>query len=269
MVSPEIQKQNTHLREAIPPEQRLSVTLRYLATGESRRSLGFQYRISHNLISKIIPEVSSAIFTSLKQNYLKLPTTKEEWFAVAHDFHSMWNFPNCIGAMDGKRFLLTKPSNTGALYYDYKSHHSMIMLALVDANYKFLFVDVGTQGRASDAGVWEKCILREYLEGERLDVPAAASLPYAPSVKTPFVIVGDDAFPAQSVPIHPELLEREDVNQGIIVPGQGRQAAAAFERLQVVGRGHGNEAKAVRDTLKSYFMERGKVSWQEQMALLH
>ncbi|KAK4295749.1 hypothetical protein Pmani_031711 [Petrolisthes manimaculis] len=61
-----IQKQNTHLREAIPPEQRLSVTLRYLATGESRRSLGFQYRISHNLISKIIPEVSSAIFTSLK-----------------------------------------------------------------------------------------------------------------------------------------------------------------------------------------------------------
>ncbi|KAK4291754.1 hypothetical protein Pmani_035441 [Petrolisthes manimaculis] len=239
MVSPEIQKQNTHLREAIPPEQRLSVTLRYLATGESRRSLGFQYRISHNLISKIIPEVSSAIFTSLKQNYLKLPTTKEEWFAVAHDFHSMWNFPNCIGAMDGKRFLLTKPSNTGALYYDYKSHHSMIMLALVDANYKFLFVDVGTQGRASDAGVWEKCILREYLEG------------------------------AQSVPIQPELLEREDVNQGIIVPGQGRQAAAAFERLQVVGRGHGNEAKAVRDTLKSYFMERGKVSWQEQMALLH
>ncbi|KAK3886481.1 hypothetical protein Pcinc_007550 [Petrolisthes cinctipes] len=130
MVSPEIQKQNTHLREAIPPEQRLSVTLRYLATGESRRSLGFQYRISHNLISKIIPEVSSAIFTSLKQNYLKLPTTKEEWLA-------------------------------------------------------------------------------------------------------------------------------------------GRQAAAAFERLQVVGRGHGNEAKAVRDTLKSYFMERGKVSWQEQMALLH
>lgn len=70
----------------------------------------------------------------------------------------------------------------------------MIMLALVDANYKFLFVDVGTQGRASDAGVWDKCILRQYLEGGRLGVPAPASLPYSPSIQTPFVIVGDDAF---------------------------------------------------------------------------
>lgn len=34
MISPVIQKENTRLREAIPPEQRLSVTLRYLATGE-------------------------------------------------------------------------------------------------------------------------------------------------------------------------------------------------------------------------------------------
>ncbi|KAK4325866.1 hypothetical protein Pmani_003570 [Petrolisthes manimaculis] len=71
---------------------------------------------------------------------------------------------------------------------------------------------------------------------------------------------------AQSVPIQPELLESEYVNQGIIVPGQGRQAGAAFVQLQGVVRRHGNEAKAVRDTLKSYFMERGKVSWQEQMA---
>lgn len=240
--------------------------------------------------------------------------------------------------MDGKRFLLTKPSNTGSLYYDYKSHHSMIMLALVDANYKFLYVDVGTQGRASDAGVWDKCNLRQYLEVGRLGVPAPALLPYSPSIQTPFVIVGDDAFPlktylmkpypgknltsekrifnyrlsrarrvsenafgilaakfrvfqqpinsnpefvkkiifaavalhnflrAKSVPIQPELLQREDVNQGMVVPGQ---APAAFEHLQAVGRGHGNDAKAVRDTLKSYFMEKGKVSWQEQMALLH
>ncbi|KAK3886778.1 hypothetical protein Pcinc_009098 [Petrolisthes cinctipes] len=39
MVSPEIQKQNTHLREAIPPEQRLSVTLRYLAKGSGESGL--------------------------------------------------------------------------------------------------------------------------------------------------------------------------------------------------------------------------------------
>lgn len=61
----------------------------------------------------------------------------------------------CIGAMDGKRFLITKPSNTGSEYYDYKTNHSIIMLALVDAEYKFMYVDVGAQGRASDASVWD------------------------------------------------------------------------------------------------------------------
>lgn len=48
----------------------------------------------------------------------------------------------------------SKASRLGIIiYYDYKADHSVIMLALVDANYKFLYVDVGTQGPASDAGV--------------------------------------------------------------------------------------------------------------------
>ncbi|KAK4318011.1 hypothetical protein Pmani_010963 [Petrolisthes manimaculis] len=154
--------------ELVSPAQRLSITLRYLATGESRRSLEFQYRTSHCLISSIIPETCDAIFTSLKNDYLKLPTSSEEWQQVASVFSSVWNFPMCIGALDGKRVLIRKPSNSGSEYFDYKTHHSIIMLALVDANYKFLYVDIGAQGRASDAGVWDKCNLREYLEEKRL-----------------------------------------------------------------------------------------------------
>lgn len=171
-------------------------------SGESRRSLEFQYRISHNLIASIIPEVCEALYTALKAEYLKLPTTQDEWQEVASNFNSAWNFPNCIGALDGKRFLVIKPSNTGAEYYDYKSHHSIIMLALVDAAYKFLYIDVGSQGRASDAGVWDKCTLRKCLEEERLQVPGDALLPYS-TVKSPYMIVGDDAFPLKRYMMKP------------------------------------------------------------------
>lgn len=145
------------------------------------------------MITDIIPEVCSAIYSVLKDAHLKLPSTSEEWKQVASDFNSYWNFPMCIGAMDGKRFLLRKPQNTGSEFYDYKGHHSMIMLALVDAHYRFLYVDVGAQGRASDAGVGERCKLREYLEKEMLQVPPPDTLPYADN-KVPYVI-GDDAFP--------------------------------------------------------------------------
>ncbi|XP_063602319.1 uncharacterized protein LOC134778434 [Penaeus indicus] len=197
LVAPLIQKETTQLRDTISAPERLSLTLRYLATGETRRSLGFQYRISHSLITYIIPEVCSAIYSVLKDMYLKLPSTSEEWKQVASDFYSSWNFPMCIGAMDGKRFLMRKPENTGSEYCDYKSRHSMIMLALVDAHYKFMYVDVGAQGRSSDAGVWDRCKLREYLEKEKLQVPPPDTLPFSDQ-KVPYVIVGDDAFPLKN-----------------------------------------------------------------------
>ena len=53
--------------------------------------------------------------------------------------------------------LISKPSRSGSEYYDYKCHFILIMMALVDASYKFMYVDVGARGRASDAGVWERC----------------------------------------------------------------------------------------------------------------
>lgn len=77
------------------------------------------------------------------------------------------------------------------------------MIALVDVNYRFLYADVGAPGRSSDAGVWDKCNLREYLETQKLQVPAPASLPYSPSMKSPFVIMGDNAFPLKTYSMKP------------------------------------------------------------------
>lgn len=186
----------------------------FFNTGESRRSLAFQFRISHSLITHIIPEVCSAIYSVLKDTHLKLPSTSEEWKQVASDFYNSWNFPMCIGAMDGKRFLMRKPENTGSEYYDYKGHHSMIMLALVDAHYRFMYVDVGAQGRSSDAGVWDRCKLREYLEKEKLQVPPPDTLPFADQ-KVPYVIVGDDAFPLKNYLMKPYPGQNLSVEQRI------------------------------------------------------
>ncbi|KAG0721546.1 hypothetical protein GWK47_006305 [Chionoecetes opilio] len=109
LVSPLIRKQDTKLRKAVSPAQRLSFYIRYLATvrvsnqcpGESRRSLEFQYKINHKPDIHIIPEVCDALFAVLRGTYLKLPTTSAEWQEVASGFSNVWQFPNCIGALDG------------------------------------------------------------------------------------------------------------------------------------------------------------------------
>lgn len=71
-MAPLITKQVTRFREPISASERLTVTLRYLATGESYRSLQYVFRIPHNTISGIIPEVCDALYKVLQPNYLKV-----------------------------------------------------------------------------------------------------------------------------------------------------------------------------------------------------
>ncbi|XP_064090654.1 uncharacterized protein LOC135204347 [Macrobrachium nipponense] len=182
------------MRKAIPPEQRLSVTLRHLATGESKTSLGYSYRISPNLLSSVVPEVCEALYAALQPLYMKMPTNEEEWLRIQAEFHSLWQFPNCCGALDGKRVLIAKPPKSGSTYYDYKCHFSSILLALVDAKLRFIYVDVGSAGRASDGGVWEKCSLKRALDRDLVKFPPHKSLPFSQKA-CPSVILADDAFP--------------------------------------------------------------------------
>jgi hypothetical protein len=72
-----------------------------------------------------------------------MPKTQEDWLTVAGDFERRWNFPNCIGALDGKHVVILPPGNSGSLYYNYKHFFDVVLLALVDANYKFLYLDIG------------------------------------------------------------------------------------------------------------------------------
>ncbi|CAH0730440.1 unnamed protein product, partial [Brenthis ino] len=72
MVGPEIQRRDTIMRESVPAKERLLVTLRYLATGESYPELMVSYAVSPQLMSKIIPETCLAIYKDLKDEYLKV-----------------------------------------------------------------------------------------------------------------------------------------------------------------------------------------------------
>lgn len=65
-ISQIVAKQDTDWRDAIPVKVRLAVTLRYLATGDSYRSLHYLFKISSQIISKIVPEVCSALNKVLK-----------------------------------------------------------------------------------------------------------------------------------------------------------------------------------------------------------
>ncbi|XP_025420698.1 uncharacterized protein LOC112690816 [Sipha flava] len=165
-----ISKQNTHFREAIPPKQKLAVCLRFLGTGDSYQSIAFSFRLGHSIVQSIVFEVCSAIISKLKEEYLSIPS-EEDWKRIAKEFWDIWNFSNCIGALDGKHVVIEAPPNSGSLYFNYKKTFSIVLLALVDAQYKFLAVDIGAYGKNSDGGILSNSNLGKALERNKLNIP--------------------------------------------------------------------------------------------------
>ena len=61
--------------------------------------------------------------------------------------------------MDGKHIEIKQPKHRGSYYFNYKGQFSSVLLALVDANYKFIYLDVGCNGKISDGGVFRNSTL--------------------------------------------------------------------------------------------------------------
>ena len=190
------------MRKAITADECLSVTLRFLATGHSFSDLEADFKIHRVTISGIVMETCKAIYNFLKDEYLKLPQTTEAWREIAEKTRERWQFPNCIGAADGKHIPIIHPKNSGSDFYNYKGFFSIVLLAIVDYDYKFLFVDVGCQGRISDGGVFRNSSFNRALQSGKLNLPEPAPLPssedpiwmHEENHPVPYVFVADDAF---------------------------------------------------------------------------
>ena len=86
LVGPSIKRQDTRLREAIPPDERLAITLRYLVTGDSMQTISFSYRVGHSTVSGIIDATCDALWRVLTPEYMRRPTSAEEWRRVSDGF---------------------------------------------------------------------------------------------------------------------------------------------------------------------------------------
>lgn len=141
------------------------------------------------------------IWENLQPVYMPEPN-ENRWSNIAAEYGNTWNYPHCIGALDGKHIQIRCPRGGGSSFYNYKGTHSIVLLAMVDANYKFTMIDVGAYGRSSDGGTFERSSFGKKLTTNQFNLPQDAQLTSS-SDFFPYVIVADEAFPLKTYLMRP------------------------------------------------------------------
>ena len=72
IIEPDIPKQDTNMRRAVPAKVKLAATLRFLSTGSSYTDLQYQFRIHDSTLSNFVPIACDKIYEKLKDNYMKV-----------------------------------------------------------------------------------------------------------------------------------------------------------------------------------------------------
>ena len=244
IVGPSLTRQHTNFRSPISPGERLAVTLRFLATGDSMQTIAFSYRlghstvcniikdtcdalwcvlapeylrtpscaddwklimlqtVGHSTVCNIIKDTCDALWCVLAPEYLRTPSCADDWKKISEGFYRQWNFPNCIGAIDGKHVVMQAPPSAGSMYYNYKQTHSIVLMAVCDAQYCFTLVDIGDNGRHSDGGVLSHSNFGQAMESGSLSIPEPANLP-GTTTTLPYIFLGDAAFPLKTYMLRP------------------------------------------------------------------
>nr|XP_047125619.1 uncharacterized protein LOC124807612 [Hydra vulgaris] len=106
--------------------------------------------MSPTTVGRIVHETCNAIWNNLLREYVKTPNSETEWEKIAYEFETRWHSPHCVGAIDGKHVRMFAPARSGSSYFNYKKTHSIVLMAVSDAKYRFILVDIGDSGRQSD-----------------------------------------------------------------------------------------------------------------------
>ena len=147
--------------------------------------------MGRSTVSGIVEEVCEAPWKNLHP--IVIPEPNEEiWRASEKVFKEKWNFPHCVAVINGKHVCIKAPQHRGSEFFNYKKYHSVVLLALVDANKRFLTVDIGQYGRVSDGNVFANSNTAMRLARQNTGLPPDEISGGVPLLH---IVIGDEAFP--------------------------------------------------------------------------
>ena len=151
-------------------------------------------------VYKIVIEVCEAISEVLWEEAVAkyFPKTEADFKTCLLDMDEEWQFPYAYCAIDGS-YLPIKCPNDGAeamkQFYNFKNFYSVILLALVDAKYRFIWVSNGAPGNTHDSTYFQSTSLWDSITKGKV---LPSQVQNIDNLEIPPLILGDGAFPLRS-----------------------------------------------------------------------
>lgn len=135
--------------KAIHVRDKLALLLHFLGHTITALNLSNTVGISRTCVLKHLDETSSAIVDKMEKIYVKTPTNTNQWRKISDRFFEKYGFCHTMGCLgilcsqlylfvililDGKHIRLQSPPNGGSKFFNYKHYHSVVLMALVDAD---------------------------------------------------------------------------------------------------------------------------------------
>ena len=163
-LDPYLRREDTILRPAIPVDKRVACALYALGSTSELRTVANLFGIGKSTAGEILHEFCATIVEFYFNRFITFPSTDTEIADTACDFLREHDYPLCLGAVDGTHIIVKTPLESQTDYYNYKKYHSIVMLASVNANLQFNYVQVGASGRCNDASIYSRSNLADVIQ---------------------------------------------------------------------------------------------------------
>lgn len=165
---------------AVSPEDKVLLTLRYYATGSMLIVCGDFIGIHKSTASRIVKLVSHNI-AILRPQFVNFPNNENDLKQVKQDFYNIAKFPTVIGALDCTHVKIKSPGGDNAeVYRNRKNFFSINVQTICDANLKIQDIVARRPGSSHDSTIFNNSEIRRKLEiGEMRDCVLVADRGYA------------------------------------------------------------------------------------------
>ena len=146
-----LQRHDTVMCQSISLEKRVAIALWCLATPTEYKTIGHLFGVARSSVCEVVHEVCAAIVQQLLKVYIKFPEG-EELDPVVLGFKRKIAIRQCVGTIDGSHIPICGPAGNQTDFYNRKCWYSVVQ-GLVDANYRFLDINIGWSGSIHDARI--------------------------------------------------------------------------------------------------------------------